>query len=119
MKATRTYGEVTARSISAKTHEWLADPVERFGDDEVSAAIIAEAATGTPMDRIIGQVRDRLAAAAARRGTTNPTFVGRDRLLGIVRGDGRAPDGPWIYETRDLDRSEYDEVIGWASRRMS
>lgn len=117
MKATRTYSDVTARSISAKTHEWLADLVNRFGDEDVSAAIISEAAAGTPMDRIIGKVRDRLAQAAARRCAANPTHLGTAELLAVVRGEELPPDGPWTWDTRELSSSEYDETVAWAARR--
>ena len=118
MKAVMTYGQVTARPISVKVHEWIAELADRFGDDETSAAIVAEAAVDKPMASLLGRVRDRLAQGAARRGAAHPEFVERDDFLAIVRGQVDPPGGPWIYETRDLTADEYGEVIRWSGRRM-
>ena len=119
MKATKTYAEVTARTIGPKLHDWINELVERFGDDEVSAALLLEGAAGCPPGKLLGAVRDRLASGAARQRAAHPTHVERDRFLAIVRGDaGGPPDGPWTYETRDLDHDEYTEVLGWVNHRL-
>jgi hypothetical protein len=115
MKATKTYAEVTARTIGPKLHDWINELVERFGDDEVSAALLAEGAAGCPPEKLLGKRRDRLASGAARRRASQPTHVEQDWFLAIVRGEATPPDG---LDVRDPEQHATVQDLGWVNHRM-
>ena len=117
MSAMPAYTRVTARAITPDVMGWIAELVERFGEDRVIAAIHAEATVGK-FERLLGRVRDRLAREEANR-TQAPVEVSRDELMLIVRGQSRPPAGPWIYDSRDLSNAEYEELLTWADERRT
>lgn len=119
MNATRTWGTLTGRTVTPKTQNWIADLVERFGDDEVAAAIEAEArAQPTKMGSLLPRARDRLARLALADRDA-PVFVDRDWLMAIVRGERLAPEGRYYYDSSALDRAEYDELVEFVALRQS
>lgn len=118
MRATRVYAALTARSLSARTVEWLIELVERFGDDAVSDAIEVEAAKGE-LRHLLERARDRLARRAITASTAAPRELDRDELLGWARGAWEPPSFPVIYDPGRLGLSpaEYREVERWALAR--
>jgi hypothetical protein len=117
MKATQTYDRVTGgRPLSVKVHEWIADLVTRFGDDEVAAALEAEApglAEKGKLSNLLYAVRDRLAKAQHRHELRAPTEISGQEMLAICRGQRTEPDPPYVWDTRGLTGPEYREILAW------
>lgn len=114
MKATQAFDRVTGgRPLSTKTHEWIADLADRFGDDATAAAIEAEGPTGS-LDKLLGRVRDRLAKEQLRaEGRKAPTEITGQDMLAIVRGEREEPDPPYVWDPRGLTGAEYHEILAW------
>lgn len=116
MRATQTWHEITARSISPGTHNFINDLVERFGDERVSTTLRQLASSGD-VDKLLERARKVLATEDARR-TVLPVEVDRDALLAIVRGALAPPDGPWMFDSRGLTNDEYTEVLAHSTKRL-
>lgn len=113
MKATAAFDKVTGgRPLSTKTHEWIADLANRFGDDATAAAIEAEGPAGS-FDKLLGRVRDRLAKQQLREERRAPTEISGQDMLAIVRGQRDEPDPPYVWDTRGLGSEEYHEIMAW------
>jgi hypothetical protein len=113
MKATQTFDRVTGgRPLSGKAHEWIADLVDRFGDEETAAAIAAEGPTGS-FDKLLGRVRDRLAKQALGRTGHAPLELTGQQMLAVARGEQPEPEPPYTWDARDLTMAEYHELLGW------
>lgn len=110
MKATEAFDRVTGgRRLSGRTYEWISDLVDRFGDEAVAATLDVEAPAG-PFDKLLYRVRDRLAKAAIAREAAPTELTGR-QVLAIARGELAEPERPYVYDTRDLSREEYAELV--------
>jgi hypothetical protein len=118
MRATKAWADVTGRPISVKTHEWINDLVDRWGDERVADAVEAEArANPTKLGTLLTRTRDRLAAEDLRVEQT-PTFVDRDWLMAIVHGERLEPEGRYYYDAARLSADEYGELVGWVAARQ-
>jgi hypothetical protein len=117
MKSTQAFDRVTGgRPLSAKTHEWIADLADRFGDETTAAAIEAEGPGGS-FDKLLGRVRDRLAKQQLIERRGEPTQLTGQQVLAIARGEASEPEPPYVVDTRDLTKVEYAEVLAWRDRR--
>ena len=113
MRSTAAFDKVTGgRPLSAKTHEWIADLAERFGDEATAAAIEAEGPGGS-FDKLLGRVRDRLAKQQLREERRAPTEISGQDMLAIVRGAQVEPDPPYVWDSRGLTSEEYHEILAW------
>lgn len=111
--AAQAYWRATLRQITPRVSDWLDELVEACGEDAVVAAIEAEAPRGDHA-RLLGRVRERLAREQPR-----PEWwrrIDRAELLAIVRGEQPLVGRVW-FDTADLSRAEYDEVLAWAAAR--
>lgn len=118
--SSRAFNEVTARPVTTKVGEFIADLLEHFQDDErVAEAIRAEGPKGE-YGRLLGRVRDRLAredAIEERRRVPQVHLEGVE-LLAVVRGQASPPDPPFTFDSRGLKPDEYGEVIAWSTKRL-
>ena len=113
MRATEVYAHTTARNVSGKMIDWITELVARFGDEEVCAAIEAEAPRGD-MKGLLGRARDRMARDAVAAGRVRgPIELTRDQLMAWVRGAWEPEKYPVIYDCCGMSDEEYREVMAW------
>lgn len=117
MKATQTYDRVTGgRPLSVKVHEWIADLVTRFGDEQVAGALEAEApglAAKGKLGSLLYEARDRLIKEQLRHERHAPTEISGRDMLAIARGEQAEPDPPYVWDSRGLTGAEYHEILAW------
>jgi hypothetical protein len=108
------YGVLTGRRITPATSEWIADMVDRWGEDAVSRAMEREAQKGS-LGRLLSRVQDRCAVEAIARlpgpAGNQPITLHRDELLAIARGQQLAPDAAFVWSASELTGEEYREVL--------
>lgn len=119
-EAARTFAELTAQSVGPKYVDWLRELEDRFGDDRVVAALLAESSRGVKTPALMYRVRDRLAEEDARSRQRAAPLVHLEgaALMAVVRGKAKQPI-PYTYDSRGLTRAEYDEVLKWADARRT
>lgn len=108
MTVAQEYYDLTLRPVTPKIEAWLSRLVERFGDVGVSRALEWEAERGE-FHGLLGRVQDRL-VASEKLASTSPTFVDRDWLLAIAKGESDWPAMPYAWSMSTLTREEWEVV---------
>lgn len=117
MKATRTWGQITGRSVTPRISEWISRLVDERGGDDRVAAMIEKLAPTVPPEKLLGAVADALVRADLAHQPA-PHELSRVELLAWVRDDRCPGEFPVTYDLGRLGLT-HDETIeaeAWAAR---